>query len=183
MKFEQHVDMTNIVDSLQLPSGITIATLEIGDGSVATVEVHGEVSIDLDGVTYRNPTDFPEELKQIIAEGRLSEMEYDDRLYVDANNWFEIYLSKADTSFDYDVVDVEKYTTAELYELMAETVNAWEEKMLVPPTYEGYRSLSEHDKEVLKKQADTYGRIFLDDSGKPIENEREQEELFLEEIE
>ena len=178
MKFEQHVDMTNIVDSLQLSSGTTIATLEVGNGTVATVEVRGEVKIDFDGVTYREPADFPEELKQIIAEGRLLEMEYDDRLYIDANNWFEFFLSEKGELIGNDIVDVEKHTTAELYELMAETVNDWEEKMLVPPTYETYCSLTDYDRSVMKGQIATYGMIFLDEYGKPVDNEYEQEERF-----
>jgi len=178
MKFEQHVDMTNIVDSLQLSSGTTIATLEVGNGTVATVEVRGEVNIDFDGITYRNPADFPEELKRIIAEDRLLETEYGDRLYVDANNWFEFFLSKEGDFLNYDVVDVEKSTTAELYELMAETINAWEEKMLVPPTYETYCNLTDYDRSVMKGQIATYGMIFLDECGRPIDNEYEQEERY-----
>ena len=177
-KFTQYVNMTNIVDSLQLPSGSTIASLEYGNGTVATIEVRGEVNIDFEGVTYRDPAEFPEELKQIIAEGRLSEVEGGERLYVNANNWFEFFFSKEGDSLDYDVIDAEKCSTAELYELMAETVNAWEEKMFVPPKYEDYISLSDYDLAVMEGQLATYGMIFLDEYGKPVDNEYEQEELF-----
>lgn len=182
MKFEQYDFLENIVDSLQLPSNITIASLETDTGGICTLEVRGDVRLIFTDEIFRYPDEFPTELKEIIATGRAWE---DERVEIVDNNWFEVFYDQTGEGVGvmYDVVDAEQYTPKEIYELLAYFINDCEERTLVVPTYENYRSLSEHDKEVLKKQADTYGRIFLNDSGKPIENEREQEELFLEALE
>ena len=97
--FNLYEDLENVADSMLIESNTEIANLETDDYFVS-LEVRGEVNVDftVDGITetFRNPSEFPDELKKLIA-GKSTpiycgEEDYDarwyndDRVYVDANN-------------------------------------------------------------------------------------------------
>lgn len=122
------IDMTNIVDSLQLDSGTEIAALYTPNG-YAVIEVQGEVKILFnengpaeDGDWYRYPSEFPETLKEIIKSGSLSN---DERAYVDANNWFEIFFYQDDTDCIpvSDCTDCEGETPEQIFGSMLDFIN------------------------------------------------------------
>ena len=90
-RFACNENLSQYIDSMLFDSGTCIAAMECeldnGDVCIISLEVRGSVNVDFDGSTYREPSDFPEELKQIIKEDKL--WDCDDRVYVDMNNWFE----------------------------------------------------------------------------------------------
>lgn len=82
-----YVDLTNINDSMLLPSGTMIATFEDDEAEIyLSYEVQGEIDLWYKGERYRNPLEFPDELKELLNKGG-----YDDNadLQIDENNWFE----------------------------------------------------------------------------------------------
>lgn len=116
------IDMTKIADSMQLDSNQVIASMRIGDME-ASIEVQGEVKIwwneegnPFDGEYYIYPSEFPEKLKELIAAGYTDDglhWTLDPRLYISENNWFEVFYGTGT-----DVVDVEGYTPAQLFEML-----------------------------------------------------------------
>lgn len=81
-------DLSNINDSMELESGQEIARL-IKDGYAVTIEVRGEVRVVYDGDTYRDVSQFPDELVKMFHDGSA----YDsDDVYIDMNNWFEAFF-------------------------------------------------------------------------------------------
>lgn len=106
-------DLAKITDSLLLESGIIIATLKDTEtNNTIEIKVCGQVKINFKGDWYRYPSDYPDELTEMIKDGSV----YDnDDVYVDMNNWFEIFYNGDEWS---DVVDVEGQTPQELTELL-----------------------------------------------------------------
>ena len=105
------IDISELGDSMLLPSETWIATLTDGDWC-ATLEVLGEVTVwyndnpeDPDDKEYYNGVDdFPEELIQMFKTGEA----YDsDRVYISSNNWFEVLVDYNNEYVGGDVVDVE----------------------------------------------------------------------------
>lgn len=125
-------DLTGIKDSMQIDSGTVIATLKTGN-SYLSLEVRGEVKVWFnpdkegkpeDGEYYRYPSEFPQELKDLIAENR--DWDLDSRVYVSENNWFELFKSKdeKDPVPESATVDAEGSTPAEILMMLLEY--AWE---------------------------------------------------------
>lgn len=121
IKFIQDIDLTDINDSLELESGQIIATLE-KDGIIASLEVHGHVTIDFNERTYNYYSEFPDTLKSLIHSGDYLN---DPRVYVSENNWFEVFIyhGEDDPGPLCDVVDVENLTPAELFDTLLDWVN------------------------------------------------------------
>lgn len=136
------IDMTKIKDSMQIDSGTTIAILKTKNHFIS-LEVRGEVKVffnpdksgePTDGDYYTSPSEFPQELKDLIAEnteiyrkdGDTKGIEHtwslDDRVYISENNWFEIFKGKnaTDPVPNADVVDAEGLTPGEILSLMLE---------------------------------------------------------------
>ena len=133
MKFwvNDDIDMTQITDSMQLDSDTQIAGMEF-KGITASLEVRGYVGVYwnpdatseyLDsGDHYTQPSDFPQELKDLIKEGGY--WDCDPRVYVTENNWFELFLADEDGYIGSDVVDVEEYTYVDLFNFLHESIDA-----------------------------------------------------------
>lgn len=124
--FDVYTPVLNIRDSLQLDSGTSICRMA-KDGYVAEIVVRGEVRIDW-GINGSNPerlctpSEFPDELKQLIAIGKTPNHPYsnwddDERVCVLNNNWFELSVTTPSGRIIDDVVDVENQTDKELEEL------------------------------------------------------------------
>lgn len=108
-KFEVYENMRNIKDSMQLDSNTDICKLETDQG-VITIEVRGYVKVEFKGYVYTQPSDFPQELKDIIArEPNICDTNDDVEIY--ENNWFEIFYNGDEF---YDTIDIEGYTELEL---------------------------------------------------------------------
>jgi hypothetical protein len=129
---------------MQLDSEQNIATLK-ADDYLVTIEVRGDVKVWFnpdtsgdpgDGTYYSCPSEFPQELKDIIAgdakiyrkDGDISGIDYiwtlDDRVYVSENNWFELFIyDKEDDPMPVsDVVDVEGMTPSQVFDTMYEAL-------------------------------------------------------------
>lgn len=131
MKFylNPDVDMTKVVDSMQIDSGTVIAVLE-KDGHKASLEVRGEVKVwwnehgePCEGECYKYPSEFPEKLKRLIADVYTSDEGHwtlDPRLYISENNWFEVFVTGPENEHvpDAYVVDVEGSTEEEIRNLL-----------------------------------------------------------------
>lgn len=136
------IDMTKIKDSMQIDSGTTIATLKTKNHFIS-LEVRGEVKVffnpdkngePTDGDYYTSPSEFPQELKDLIAEnteiyrkdedtkGIEHTWSLDDRVYISENNWFEIFREEDedDPVPNADIVDAEGLTPEEILNLMLE---------------------------------------------------------------
>lgn len=136
------IDMTQIKDSMQIDSGTTIATLKTKNHFIS-LEVRGEVKVwfnpdkngePTNGDYYIYPSEFPQELKDLIAkkteiyrkDGDNKGIEHtwslDDRVYMSENNWFEIFKGEDenDTALSADTIDIEGYTPEEILGVMLE---------------------------------------------------------------
>lgn len=85
-------NLAQYTDSMLFDSGECIAEMECeinGHNIEIYLEVRGEVDITYKEDRYKYPSDFPEELKELIKNHpNLWELE-DDDVYIDMNNWFE----------------------------------------------------------------------------------------------
>lgn len=140
VEFKVYENCENIVDSMQIESDTTIASLKIDEQREVTIETRGSINVTFDGREYRSVSEFPKELKDIIAN---EERWYNnERVCVSENNWFELFymdnrketvLVKAS-----ECVDVEGYKDAELYELMAAYVNDAEDYEFLPASFDDF---------------------------------------------
>ncbi len=129
--FELHTACNNIVDSMQLESDTTIAVLKFDKGREAEIRVCGAVKVEFEGKEYTDVADFPQELKDLIANKR--DWGHDDRVAVYNNNWFEFFYHNGLTGVPYsDIVNVEGLPAAEIYSLMSEYVERCNEREFVP---------------------------------------------------
>lgn len=119
--YSQFVDMKPIKDSMQLCSDTQICRYGPPDGQFkVTIEVRGEVRITYKDEVYTNPSDFPQEVKEIIKNGDLWNT---DEIYVGNNNWFELFFWDEEGNFlDSDVVDIEGMTPEELCDYCEEVL-------------------------------------------------------------
>lgn len=96
-KFECEADVSRYTDSLLFDSGETICSMnasdEFGDSFQLDICVTGEVNVSYKEETYTKPSEFPEELKELIRTG---EANRNPDVYIGNNNWFEITFSVKD---------------------------------------------------------------------------------------
>ncbi len=130
--FNQFIDLKDIKDSMQLDSEQVIATLQTPEGYLS-LEVKGYVKVywESDGSTlhtseaYTRPSDFPKELKDLIAND--DKWHEDERLIIINNNWFEVLygIDDEDPAPISDVVDVEGLSSKELESMMLDTLTTY----------------------------------------------------------
>ncbi len=140
------IDLSKIKDSMEIESGITIATLQNTiTGTRVSLEVRGDVKICYspdgfsvkDGEYYTHSSEFPKELKELIRRGRL--YEDTEHVYVCDNNWFEIFTEYRETvkpgmyQYNYDanteLCDPEGYSMSQLFDLLYDTLIEKEENV------------------------------------------------------
>lgn len=127
-------DLSDISDSMLMDSDTLIAKyLDEEKDIYLTLEVRGEVNVDYMGQTYRNPSEFPEALVQMIQDDPMN-LWYNEAVEVDANNWFEAFVwnDKECTKFvTSEVVDVENLSKEELKTFMeeyAQDIEKWRDE-------------------------------------------------------
>ena len=128
MKLDFHlnpaINLEEVKDSMQLDSGQTIAHLKVDNYDI-TLEVRGEVRVvwtpdpenepDRSEV-YKHASDFPDELMAVFASGEGTAE--DPRIYVDDNNWFEIFIDKDGRNVQYDTADAEELNPQQVFSLL-----------------------------------------------------------------
>lgn len=95
------IPLDKIYDSMQLDSNQTIAHLKI-DGYDITLEVKGHVRVVYKDQVYKHASDFPNELLQLFAEQKAGDC---PDLFVDDNNWFEVFIEKDGVFMSSEVAD------------------------------------------------------------------------------
>ena len=98
-----------ITNSLLLPSGTIIAEILVGE-FCAYILVHGAVRIIYKDEVYKDISQFPEELVDIIRNGNLGE---NADTYLDMSNWYELVVLKNERELYCDVVDIDISTMTE----------------------------------------------------------------------
>ena len=98
-----------ITNSLLLPSGTIIAEILVGEFT-AYIIVHGSVRIIYKDEVYKDISQFPEELVDIIRNGNLGE---NADTYLDMCNWYELVVLKNEREVYCDVVDIDISTMTE----------------------------------------------------------------------
>lgn len=112
--FEMHANLKTLPDSMCLDSGETICSYTEGNDKVE-IEVRGYVTVYFNEERYRCYSDMPRELQELFENGQAY---YDDRVYIDENNWYEIFFNWDE---DYDVAEgIEGYGAIELEEYCKE---------------------------------------------------------------
>lgn len=127
--FRLYENTKNIKDSLQFDSGTLIAEYIDNDLS-ARIEVVGDVRIIFKGDVFKYPSNFSDELKQIVAEGNVYD---DERIEVCENNWFEVIVIDNTNNTEIDMGDdpiiaVEGLTAYELKDLLISILNSVKER-------------------------------------------------------
>lgn len=125
--FKQFIDLKDVVDSMMLDSSQVVAEATI-DGIEISLEVRGDVKVAFNpnGIgngtddIYRTYSEMPEELKDLIKSGEVFES---DKVYIDDNNWFEIFWNK-DGYWHSDVIDAEKSTADDIKRIMLDVYDS-----------------------------------------------------------
>ena len=99
----------SIINSLLLPSGTIIAEILVGE-FCAYILVHGAVRIIYKDEVYKDISQFPEELVDIIRNGNLGE---NADTYLDMSNWYELVVLNNERELYCDVVDIDISTMTE----------------------------------------------------------------------
>ena len=134
--------LKGIVDSMQLDSGTRIAKLET-DKYILSVDVVGDVRVlwnpnpdksweDAGTELYKSPSQFPDELMRLFAEGRADGLK---NLEIGNNNWFEATLSEKPTGTIVleDVWDMEDETPGDILNSMCDVIAEYEKEFVSEP--------------------------------------------------
>lgn len=127
-------DLIGIKDSLELDSGQIVAELEFDDLLVRLLTA-GDVRVVFNDDVFKTPSQFPDELKELIRNGKL----YDDkRVYVDMSNWFELrlfYKMEDEDGYDWtgwaDVVDGDEEwkSAGDIFDTLMDYANEYEKSI------------------------------------------------------
>lgn len=121
INFEPFEDLTNIPDSMLIDSDTEIARLTLDDFVVkyATLEVRGDVIVTFKGERYRTPSEFPEELKELIRNDPNFWDPECSGVYVVNNNWFKAFLWDENNQYlTSDYVDAENLSADSIKEML-----------------------------------------------------------------
>jgi hypothetical protein len=88
-KFSVEDFLLGIHDSMELDSGQCVASLEVNDSILVTINVEGYVRVVFNDVAYKASSQMPDELTDLFHEGKAYD---DERVYIDNNNWFEAFI-------------------------------------------------------------------------------------------
>lgn len=131
-----NIDLTQINTSMELDSGQRIAILTVDDYKIY-IETQGYVRVEYNprkggraqergSETYRHASEFPPELMKLFHNGKADRSK---KVYIDENNWFEIFVEKKGVLLESDVVDVEGYNPQELFCLLWDSYTEWEKEL------------------------------------------------------
>lgn len=122
IEFVVFEDLKDCKDSMLFSSDDGhVAHIEQGNKRVS-LDVRGEVRVVYKEQVYKDITQFPQELVDIIKSGKLWNNE---DVFVDMNNWFEFMLIKDNQTYDGIVCEknLNEMTNGELMDYMVEILN------------------------------------------------------------
>ena len=116
--FNCEENLSQYISSMLFDSGEEIATgvFSYGDDELeVTLQVSGEVAVTFKDEVYHRPSDFPEELVQLIKEHPYDwdvcappeeeDDEYECYVYVGLNNWFEYIFDCEGSVYEDDLAE------------------------------------------------------------------------------
>lgn len=118
VKFKVYVtedDLKEVnISSLLFDSGNVICDLTVGNVRASLI-VNGEIRIlnERDDEVYKNYSQYPKELMDLIMSGKDDKELWDNVYVLDMNNWFELFVDKIDENGEivdeicYEVADIE----------------------------------------------------------------------------
>jgi len=124
---------------MELDSGESLVTLEIKDFNLLVeLRVCGEVRVVFNGEVFKSPMDFPDELKALFHNGTYGD---DERVFVDDNNWFELFIyDKGKDAWNWtglsEVVDADWRSVGDIYDLMFNYAKDYMEEFWLDHAYE-----------------------------------------------
>ena len=116
--YRRYLDLSDVNDSMELDSEQVIAELVEGDVKI-TLEVRGDVRVIFDGLLYRYPSEFPDELAEMVHND--PDWYNNSRVDVGNNNWFELFIQNKDTQEEAVLVDAENNTGEQIATLLFDT--------------------------------------------------------------
>ena len=114
--FSYDEDLSKYSDSMLFDSGHMIASADFKykDKEYSLdLKVCGDINVTYKGEVYKTPSEFPEELKELITKNP-GKWELNDDVFVNFNNWFE-FIVKGIDGFVYEE-DLSEASPEELYE-------------------------------------------------------------------
>lgn len=108
------LDLPNLHDSMQLDSGITVASLSVGNVEI-DIRVCGDVRVYYKGERYAHAHAMPSELLEKFKNGTADN---DPDISIEMNNWFESFIYIDGQHAGGDVVDVDGETPVSLFSSM-----------------------------------------------------------------
>lgn len=121
-RFETYIDLKDIRNTLELDSGDDVAWLQ-RDGYNAVCRVCGSVRVLYNDDVYKSACQMPEELLQIIHEGRTEE----SGVEVVDSNWLEVLIYDKDwdwTGYG-EVVDWEGVSEDEVFKYLNDCIDEY----------------------------------------------------------
>ena len=138
MKLEFYINpdipFETINDSMQLDSGTCLAHLKI-DGMEISLEVRGQVRVvwnpEPDGTTdggsvYTCASQFPDDLMRVFAE-RMNTADMTN-IFIDDNNWFEVFIEKNGKFQDSFTVDPENMLPDTMFSILWDAYTDFQKK-------------------------------------------------------
>lgn len=149
LEFNVNPELSQFTDSMLFDShGDEIAFSKWSyDGTEFRIclEVNGEVAVTYKNVTYHTPSEFPEELKEMIRTQR--DWYTNEDVYANFNNWFE-YLWRESVFADSDIEgsDISKMDGKDILNTMENIVKKYFKVPEIIPIYPEYK-LEGYDKD------------------------------------
>ena len=124
LTYEQMVDLKDCQDSALLPSGSQIAYMYCGKFGLS-LETTETVSLNIEGMSYNNPSEFPPELIERIRTGKANDR---SDIHIHYNSSFKfVYLVDGEV-IDSQKVNAENWTQKQVFEEMKKSLLYWIEQ-------------------------------------------------------
>lgn len=122
-EFKCYIDLSDINDSMELDSGLTIATLK-GDKYDFELMTQGYVRVYYKDGVYTCASNMPKELLKIFHDGKITE-----DINVVENNWYELFIDESGGGFVCaDLVDLDACSKEELEKFLNEEMDYYEKE-------------------------------------------------------
>ena len=123
-KFKCYIDISDINDSMELDSGLTIATLK-GDKYDLELMTQGYVRVIYKDSVYTYASGMPKELLKMFHDGKITE-----DVNVVENNWYELFVDEKNGGgfVCADLIDLDACSKKELEKCLNEEMDYYEKE-------------------------------------------------------